>query len=307
MFAELLLTLVTILLLWFILENYFPARKYAPGPFRLPLIGSALSLILNRSTPPFILFQEFSKRYGPVCYISTGQRKMVIIDDFETAKQILNHETWVNRPYNQRIGERSFGKPLGIIFVNGDSWKEMRRFSMRTLRDFGYGKQTSMQAVLDEEVKALISKVELIATCPEPIMEIKHLFTMPVLNILWSMVSNVRTAEDDVKLRKLIKLVDNLAKANPIGGNILSIFPFLRFVFPVWTGHTMAQKCHKELQEYFRDILERRRSEGSYNDDKRDFIDTFIQEIDRHSKIGSNPNHYTDEQFITTITDLFEG
>jgi len=141
---------------------------------------------------------------------------------------------------------------IGIIFVNGDGWKEMRRFSMRTLRDFGYGKQTSMQLVLDEEVKALTSKVEVVANSPEPIMEIKHLFTMPVLNILWSMVSNIRTAEDDVKLRKLIKLVDNLAKANPIAGNILSIFPFLRFIFPVWTGHTFAQKCHKELQVYFR-------------------------------------------------------
>lgn len=146
---------------------------------------------------------------------------------------------------------------LGIIFVSGDAWKEMRRFSMRTLRDFGYGKQTSMQTVLDSEVKALLQKLDQIASQAEmkgkeTILPVKHLFTMPVLNILWSMVSNIRTDEDDVKLGKLIHLVDNLARANPIGGNILAIFPFLRFLFPEWTGYNFAKKCHRELQQYFR-------------------------------------------------------
>lgn len=41
------------------------------------------------------------------------------------------------------------------------------------------------------------------------------------------------------------------------------------------------------------DILERRRKEGSYKEDKRDFIDMFIKEIDQHAKLNSLPNHYT--------------
>lgn len=145
----------------------------------------------------------------------------------------------------------------GIIFSAGDAWKEMRRFSIRTLRDFGMGKQSEMQTVIDEEVNKLLSKVDQTLVKAqkegnEPLLETKHLFTMPVLNILWSMVSNIRTPEDDAKMHKLITLVDNLTKANPVGGNLLSIFPFLRFIFPNWSGHAYAQKCYRELQEYFR-------------------------------------------------------
>lgn len=80
----------------------------------------------------------------------------------------------------------------------------------------------------------------------------------------------------------------------------------------------------------FQDILDKRRQEGSYKNDKRDFIDMFIQEIDKHLKLNSQPNFYTgflnrnsynngsfvrlipklfsaDEQFITTTIDLFEA
>lgn len=133
----------------------------------------------------------------------------------------------------------------------------MRRFSMRTLRDFGYGKQTSMQLVMDEEVKSLLAKVDQCVQDAktqgkDALLPVKHLFTMPVLNILWSMVSNVRTTQDDAKLRRLIVLVDNLARANPIGGNIQAIFPFLRHIAPEWTGYNFAKRCHLELQEYFR-------------------------------------------------------
>ncbi len=191
--------------------------------------------------------------------------------------------------------ERSYGKPLGIIFVGGDGWREMRRFAMRTLRDFGYGKQKDMQAAIDEEVTTLLESLENVATSPskDGILNVKHLFTMPVLNILWSMVSSVRTKEDEAKLRRLTKLVDNLTKATPIGGSILDLFPGLRHVFPQQTGFTFMLKCFSELQGYFKELLESRRKEGIYREDCRDFIDMFIKEIDKHERMGTVPNHYT--------------
>lgn len=215
----------------------------------------------------------------------------VLIDDFDTSKQLLNNEVWVDRPSNDLLLERSYGKPLGIIFVGGEGWREMRRFAMRTLRDFGYGKQKDMQSAIDDEVGSLLESVEKVATSKSGILNVKHLFTMPVLNILWSMVSSVRTTEDEAKLRKLTKLVDNLTKATPIGGSILDLFPSLRFVFPDQTGFTFMRKCFSELQGYFRELLESRRKDGGYKEDCRDFIDMFIKEIDKHE--GSSPNHYT--------------
>lgn len=41
----------------------------------------------------------------------------VIVDDFDTAKVLLNNETWIDRPFDDLMAERSYGKPLGTLFL----------------------------------------------------------------------------------------------------------------------------------------------------------------------------------------------
>ena len=41
----------------------------------------------------------------------------------------------------------------GIVFTAGTQWEEQRRFALRTMRDFGFGKQVMDSVILDEVEK----------------------------------------------------------------------------------------------------------------------------------------------------------
>ena len=38
----------------------------------------------------------------------------------------------------------------GIVFSNGDNFKEMKRFTLSNLRDYGMGKKTAEEKILEE-------------------------------------------------------------------------------------------------------------------------------------------------------------
>jgi hypothetical protein len=46
----------------------------------------------------------------------------------------------------------------GLIFTDGPYWLELRRFTLRHLRDFGYGK-TNMESLIMHEVDDLIQEM----------------------------------------------------------------------------------------------------------------------------------------------------
>uniref|UniRef100_A0A3B3BU19 Cytochrome P450 2K1-like n=1 Tax=Oryzias melastigma TaxID=30732 RepID=A0A3B3BU19_ORYME len=123
------------------------SRREPPGPRPLPLLGNLFQVDLKRLDQSLF---DLSKKYGPVFLVSFGPKKVVVLAGYRTVKQALVNQA--NEFGNREVTPifYDFNKEHGILFANGDSWKEMRRFTLSTLRDFGMGKSISEQRIIEE-------------------------------------------------------------------------------------------------------------------------------------------------------------
>ena len=71
----------------------------------------------------------------------------------------------------------------------GQFWQEHRRFTMRHLRDLGFGK-TSIEDQMMGELKDLITDMENSSQSnTQRVVDLKGIFQVSVLNILWAMIA----------------------------------------------------------------------------------------------------------------------
>ncbi|XP_044208895.1 cytochrome P450 2K1-like [Thunnus albacares] len=118
-----------------------------PGPKPLPLLGNLLQVDLKKLDSSLF---DLSKKYGPVLRVYFGLKKVIVLAGYRTVKQALvNHaEDFGDREVTPIFYD--FNKGHGILFSNGNTWKEMRRFALTTLRDFGMGKKITEGKIIEE-------------------------------------------------------------------------------------------------------------------------------------------------------------
>jgi len=140
----------------------------------------------------------------------------------------------------------------GLIFNNEKPYRDIKLFTVKTLKDFGFGKKVSMESAVEGESIDFLDYFQQKVEEEHGVIYMKNMFTLPVLNILWDMVAGLRFSYDDRKMRELIVIVEELSRSFDIGGNILMAFPNLRFLAPELTGHAQQMRLYGKLHQFFR-------------------------------------------------------
>ena len=103
-----------------------------------------------------IIFSEFI-----VCNFLGGFSRVIVITDLEMILEGLKREEFSGRPDFEVWYLRSYGvRNRGVLVADGSVWSEQRRFSLRTLRDMGLGKQ-GMEGLITYELQELIELLKL--------------------------------------------------------------------------------------------------------------------------------------------------
>ncbi|XP_036024435.1 cytochrome P450 2C27-like isoform X4 [Onychomys torridus] len=129
--------------------------KLPPGPTPLPIIGNFLQIDAKNISQSLT---NISKVYGPVFTLYLGRKPTLVLHGYEAVKEaLIDHGEEFSGRGSFPMAERT-NKGLGIVFSNGSIWKEIRRFSLVTLRNLGMGKRTIEDRV-QEEAQCLVEEL----------------------------------------------------------------------------------------------------------------------------------------------------
>ncbi|XP_069672288.1 methyl farnesoate epoxidase-like [Periplaneta americana] len=268
-------------------------KNFPPGPPYYPIVGSAPNFPIK-----FLhlhMAEKWLSQYGPLVGLMLGAKKCVAVCGPKEVLEVLRREEFQGRHQNVLIRDRAFDKKIGILFSDGPLWTEQRRFTLRHLRDFGFGKHTMEEAIV-EEVEDLVTDIR-----KQKVVQVSGLFAISTLNVLWNMMAGVRYARDDPELRKLLADLQHFLRGGGIG-RIVNLFPVVRHYDPGFLGYRKAMEGIWKMQDYMRETIRNHESTLDENS-ARDLIDVYLIEM---RKQADNPNStFTEEGLIVICMDIF--
>lgn len=157
------------------------------GPAWLPIIGN-LPILKYLKIFKFhhLLWQYLAKIYGPVVGLRFLNDHIVIISGRDTIKEFYGRDEFNGRPDGFFFRVRSFDKRLGVVFTDGDLWEDQRRFTMKTLKQLGFGKVSMFQHI-EQEAAELMQYFK-----KNNEIYMHNAFDISVLNVMWKILGGER-------------------------------------------------------------------------------------------------------------------
>ncbi|XP_056144014.1 cytochrome P450 2K1-like isoform X1 [Lampris incognitus] len=288
-------TALVLLLVYFFSSLDQDCGKEPPGPRPLPLLGNILQLDPHK---PHNTLCKLSKKYGSVFTVYFGPKKVVVLAGYTTVKQALINQA-------QEFGEREIAPVFmdinqghGILFANGDSWKEMRHFALTNLRDFGMGKKAAEEKII-QECQYLIQEFE---KYEGKAFDTKHLLNYAASNMISSIVYGIRFEYNDPQFQAMVdRINENIHLAGTAPIQLYNMFPWLGSWIKSWR---MLMKNIKMNVRETRDVI--RHLKETLNPHMcRGIVDSFLIRKQKEENSGVLDSHYHEENLIVTVNNLF--
>ncbi|CAI9543371.1 unnamed protein product [Staurois parvus] len=221
--GTLILTVFIAFLIFFLTWNDNSKRKdLPPGPTPLPLLGNILQLNVKELHQSLL---KLAKIHGDVFTVHLGNRRVIVLHGYDAVKEALidNADVFSDRG-KVPVADFVFLRAMGVILSNGERWKQLRRFSLTTLRNFGMGKRSVEERIL-EESQCLRDELRKKAGLP---FDPTFLLTLAVSNVICSIVFGERFDYEDKKFLGLLTMLKEAFRIiNSLAGQLLNAFPNL--------------------------------------------------------------------------------
>ncbi|XP_041942129.1 cytochrome P450 2K1-like [Alosa sapidissima] len=266
-----------------------------PGPTPLPIIGNLLQLDLQK---PYDTLCKLSKTYGSVFTVRFGPTKTVVLSGYKTVKEALvNHaEEFGDRGVSPIFKAINGGH--GIIFSNGEQWKEMRRFALTNLRDYGMGKKSSEEKII-EETRYLS---EVFENFKGKAFDTTQPVNYAVSNIISAIVYGSRFDYNDHRFKAMVNRAnENIRLGGSPAVQLYAMFPWLGPVLAKWRKLKSTSKKH--IEEMGKLISELQETLNPF--EQRGFVDSFLIRKQKEEESGHKDTFFSQENMVYSVANLF--
>ncbi|XP_077998822.1 cytochrome P450 2U1-like [Glandiceps talaboti] len=250
-----------------------------PGPTGLPIIGCLFSL----GRVPYKTFKKWGQTYGDIFSVRLGTELVVVLNSHTAMKEALvkQSHTFSLRPTNSATARLLNNK--GLLDAPFPDWQGLRKFSIRSLHEYGMGRNLTEGRILDEN-DYLIRKLR--EHLDKPI-DLRHLFTNAVSNILCAMLFGHRFDYDDKNFKRLLTLINNVAR-DLNSSSVLTFIPMLwHLPLPMKRG---LEASVNSVMDYVKMKVDENREEIKDKTEGECFIDSYLLKVKEYQEKKHNDN-----------------
>uniref|UniRef100_A0A8C3TA95 Cytochrome P450 2G1-like n=1 Tax=Chelydra serpentina TaxID=8475 RepID=A0A8C3TA95_CHESE len=247
-------------------------------------------------SPPGFL-PQLRDKYGPVFTVHLGPRRVVVLWGYEAVKEALEDRADEFSGRGKLAAFEEVVQGFGLLFSSGERWRQLRRFSLAALQDYGPGKR-SVEERIQEEAGRLVEEFQKTKGSPfDPTFFLSRSASSVVCSIVFG--KHFDYADES--------FLDLLAKTNQVFVHLSSTWGQLYEMFS-WVMRFLPG-AHKQIVRDLEDInsfiLERiKENQASLDrDNPQDFIDCFLLQMEKEILNPATEFHL--RNLVMTAFNLF--
>ncbi|XP_055697776.1 probable cytochrome P450 304a1 [Phlebotomus papatasi] len=294
---------------------FYRPPNFPPGPPRIPIFGSYLFLLLINRRDLHLAALTLSKWYkSKVIGMYLATVPTVICHDADGVKEILNRQEFDGRAdiYLARMRDPNHNL-RGIFFTEGPFWKNQRRFTLRHLRDYGFGRRfTELEIEVRDEICSFLDILRNGPKYPHEhelmkngYVSIPEIFYASSGNAFLKILSGDKLprSEQGILFETGRRGLQFQAGGDDYG-KLLSVIPWIRYFFPEESDYINLRDGNNGVYKFIKSIIDKHMEsfDGSH---ERNFIDLYIQKMNEQKKEGTENPYFHYEQLILICVDFF--